>query len=234
MTRRRCPRAMAVRRWWRTPSSNWGRTARRFDQLAHRIAPQPHSAGPRPDLQPWTLTGSRIRGGAVRFHSAGREGGWQCGATIVSSGGWDEGSQWSVFMIQRVDPDRWPTRDPRRRIRRVPLTSGADFASAARKMLTRWSHESAWSTRGWVRSCPGNRHVGPTRQWVRARWRWAGGESTGSGPNWLGTGPNSILTFFFFFIFLLLLFSIPNLNPKLEFKILWRILYSTFKCITWT
>jgi hypothetical protein len=52
-----------------------GSHRRRFDQLAHRIAPQPHSAGPRPDLQPWTLTGSRIRGGAVRFHSAGREGG---------------------------------------------------------------------------------------------------------------------------------------------------------------
>jgi hypothetical protein len=40
---------------------------------------------------------------------------------------------------------------------------------------------------------------------------------------------------FFFFSFLFLFsFHYSLLSPKLEFKILWRILYSTFKCITWT
>jgi hypothetical protein len=69
----------------------------------------------------------------------------------VSTGGWDEGvTMVGIYDPKSRGPDRWPSRDPRRRIRRVPLTSDADFASAARKMLTRWPHVAVAGVRsGW-------------------------------------------------------------------------------------
>jgi hypothetical protein len=76
---------------------------------------------------------------------------------------------------------------------------------------------------GWARLL-GNGRVGCTGvTWATAwKWRWAKG---------VGSGPSAGLWLLFIFFSFLSLFSFyySLLNAKLEFKLLWRILYPTFE-----
>jgi hypothetical protein len=118
---------------------HWRRNApskidgRRGCQESRRSFGTPHGCSSAPLTTSWTAAGPI---------SPSWPRGWM---TVWSDGCEHRRMGRGVTMVGIYDPksrgpDRWPSRDPRRRIRRVPLTNDADFSSVARKMLTKWPH----------------------------------------------------------------------------------------------